>query len=235
MTGAPFEAVSAAFPAAERPWLAGYPAAIDWAAEIPVAPLNRLLDDAVARFPERPCIDFLDRTFTYREIGGLVDRAAKGLAGLGVRPGAKVGMFLPNCPYFVVPADAALKAGGTVVNYNPLYAERGSPARSRIPTPRSWSRSTSPRLYDKLAAAAGQTRLRRIVVCRMADILPFAQLAVLPLCTGRSAPRRDDRWVDFRTLSPMTAFSRPSPSTRRRRSRCCSTPAAPPGCPRRRC
>ena len=200
--GAPFEAVSAAFPAAERPWLAGYPADIDWAAEIPVAPLNRLLDDAVARFPERPCIDFLDRKFTYAEIGGLVDRAAKGLAELGVRPGAKVGLFLPNCPYFVVFYYAVLKAGGTVVNYNPLYAEREVVRQIEDSDTEIMVTLDLAVLYDKLAAAAGQTRLRRIVVCRMADILPFPRNWLFPLAMYRqiAAPRRADRWIDFRDL-----------------------------------
>jgi len=204
MAGAPFEAASTAFAAAAgRPWLAGYPADIDWAAEIPVAPLNRLLNDAVARFPERPCIDFLDRKFTYAEIGGLVDRAAKGLAELGVRPGAKVGLFLPNCPYFVVFYYAVLKAGGTVVNYNPLYAEREVVRQIEDSDTEIMVTLDLAVLYDKLAAAAGQTRLRRIVVCRMADILPFPRNWLFPLAMYRqiAAPRRDDRWVDFRELA----------------------------------
>ena len=35
-----------------------------------------------------------------------------------------VGLCLPNTPYFVVFYFAVLKAGGMVVNYNPLYVER---------------------------------------------------------------------------------------------------------------
>ena len=40
---------------------------------------------------------------------------------LGVKKGTKVGLFMPNCPTFIVYYFATLKAGGTVVNYNPLY------------------------------------------------------------------------------------------------------------------
>ena len=39
---------------------------------------------------------------TYREIGGMVDRAAAGLQKLGVKKGTKVGLFMPNCPTFIV-------------------------------------------------------------------------------------------------------------------------------------
>src|SRR3546814_10242056 len=66
----------------------------------------------------------MDRTFTYRRMGDLVNRAVKGFQQMGVGKGTRVGLFLPNCPYFVIAYFAALKAGATVVNFNPLYAER---------------------------------------------------------------------------------------------------------------
>ena len=55
--------------------------------DIPVKPLPALLDDAVATFPDRPCIDFLGKKYSYRDIGALVDRAAKGFGDLGVAKG----------------------------------------------------------------------------------------------------------------------------------------------------
>jgi long-chain acyl-CoA synthetase len=109
---------------AAQPWLAGYPGNVDWHAEMPVRPLYALLDEAVARYAERCCIDFLDKRYSYREIGELANRVAKGLRRLGVKRGTKVGLFLPNCPYAVIFYYGILKAGGTVVNFNPLYAER---------------------------------------------------------------------------------------------------------------
>src|SRR3954452_7922847 len=100
-----------------RPWLAGYPRNIDWHADIPVKPLYGVIDEAVEKFAERTCIDFLDKRYSYREIGELVNRAAVGLVRLGVGRGVKVGLFLPNSPYSVIFYFAILKAGGTVVNY----------------------------------------------------------------------------------------------------------------------
>ena len=50
-----------------------------------------------------------------------MERATLGLQRLGVRKGTKVGLFLPNSPTFIVFFFAVLKAGGTVVNFNPLY------------------------------------------------------------------------------------------------------------------
>ena len=106
------------------PWLSSYPAGIDWAARFEAKPLFALLDAAVARFPEQRYLDFLDKPWTFRQVGRLADRMARGLQRQGVRRGTKVGLFLPNCPYFVIAFFATLKAGGTVVNYNPLSAEQ---------------------------------------------------------------------------------------------------------------
>src|SRR5581483_5344510 len=108
---------------AARPWLAAYPAAIDWSAAFAPHPVTRFLDGSVERFPERPCLDFLGRVYSYQEVGELVRRAAFGFARLGVRPGVRVGLMLPNTPYYVIAYYAVLRAGGTVVNINPLYAE----------------------------------------------------------------------------------------------------------------
>ena len=112
-------------------WLKHYPDGVDWNAPIPAKPLYALMDDAVARFPQRPCLDFLGRIYTYTEIDGLIDRATAGFQRLGVGKGIKVGLFLPNCPQSVISYYAILKAGGTVVNYSPLYSAPGAPLSNR--------------------------------------------------------------------------------------------------------
>src|SRR3954469_11205592 len=92
------------------PWLKVYPRDVNWGGAIGVKPMSSLLDDAVARFADRPCIDFLGKHYSYAEVGRLVDRAAKGLKQLGVGPGIKVGLCLPNSPYAVICYYAVLKA-----------------------------------------------------------------------------------------------------------------------------
>ena len=106
------------------PWEAHYPDGLAWPLELAPRPLYSLLDEAGLAYADRPCLDFLGRKSSYREIAQLVDRAAKGFQALGVGKGVPVGLFLPNCPYYVICFFAVLKAGGTVVNYNPLYADR---------------------------------------------------------------------------------------------------------------
>src|SRR5688572_32511067 len=58
-------------------WLDHYPRGVDWHMPLKVAPLYRLLDDAVARFGHLNCTNFLGRTLTYSEIGEQVDRRSE--------------------------------------------------------------------------------------------------------------------------------------------------------------
>ncbi len=103
-------------------WLKSYPADVDWFQKFTPAPLPSLLDNAARRFGARPATNFFGRVITYAELAHRVDCTAKGLHELGVGKGTRVGLLLPNCPAFIVFYYAILKAGGTVVNFNPLYS-----------------------------------------------------------------------------------------------------------------
>lgn len=159
----------------DRPWLKSYPPGIVWDADFPAQPVTKLLDDAVERFGDRPCLDFLGNVSAYHTVGDLVRRAAKGFAALGVRPGVRVGLMLPNTPYYVIAYFGVLRAGGTVVNINPLYVEReirqlvGDAACSIVVT------LDLKLTYDVLERLRDGNPLKALVVCPMADILPFAK------------------------------------------------------------
>jgi long-chain acyl-CoA synthetase len=114
-------------PAAETPvssappWIEAYPPAVDWYMPIAAGPVPELLERAARDFPENPAISFLGRITTYAELAAAIDRVTAGLQKIGVKKGTKVGLMLPNTPTFIVYYYAILKAGGTVVNFNPLY------------------------------------------------------------------------------------------------------------------
>ncbi len=139
---------------------------------IKVGPLDRIFDEAVARHGMRACIDFLGKRYTYAEIGHLVARAAVGFQRMGVKQGVKVGLCLPNTPYFVICYYAVLKCGGTVVNYNPLYVERELKHQINDSNTTIMVTLDIKQIYPKVAAMLGASALTRVVVCSMTDILP---------------------------------------------------------------
>ena len=110
--------------AAAHRWERSYPPGVDWHQPVPREPLWLALDRAVAEHGDRPCLDFLGRSYSYAEVGDLVARTTRGLQDIGVVKGTRVALFLPNTPYYVACYFAVVKLGGIVVNVNPLYTAR---------------------------------------------------------------------------------------------------------------
>ena len=119
-------------------WEDHYPEGIRWSDPIKTARLDSLLDEAVAAHGKMIAVDFMGRTWTYKQLGKLVDQVAGALQKRGVKKGVKVGLLLPNTIYSIVFYFATLKAGGTVVNYNPLYVEKNWPDKWPTARPTSW-------------------------------------------------------------------------------------------------
>ncbi len=190
---------------AERPsmpWLSMYPEAVDWNAEITDGALWENLDAAVARYPNQNLIDFLDRKYTFAQVGELVSRAARGFQDIGVGKGIKVGLFLPNCPQFVICYYAILKAGGTVVNYSPLYSEPELEYQVSDSHTDIMVTLNVEALYPKMLSLLPKTRLKKLVIGTIAEVLPFPKNLLYPLVKRKEISRipRDDRHIRFKDI-----------------------------------
>jgi long-chain acyl-CoA synthetase len=154
------------------PWLTSYPPNIEASPEFPEKPLYALLDEAAAKHHARPCVEFLGRTFSYAEIKSMSAQAAKGLVKAGFKPGMKLGLFLPNCPYFVVFFFAGLKAGGTIVNFSPLYSEDEVTRQIKDSETDFIVTLDLQALLGKFSMMFERTSLKHVIVCSLADQLP---------------------------------------------------------------
>lgn len=165
----------AAAPHLSYPWLAHYPAGVNWHQNIAPAPLYRLLERAAERHPTRICTNFLGRTITYGEMSRLVDRAAAGLAAIGVTKGTKVGLLLPNSPTFIIFYYATLKAGGTVVNYNPLYTVEELTFQVKDSDTDIMVTLDLKLLFNKVESLLTGGTLKRAIVASFPALLPTAK------------------------------------------------------------
>lgn len=186
----------------EYPWLAQYPEHLDYFAQFEPKPLWVLWDDAVARYPHHPFIDFLGRRFSYSDIDLMIDQAAKGFQDIGVGPGVKVGLFLPNCPQFVVCFYGILKAGGTVVNFSPLYAEPELLHQIEDSHTDIMVTLNLEALYGKMERLFKESRLRTLVVGTLSEVLPFPKNLLFPIARARDIAKvsNDPAHVSFRQL-----------------------------------
>ncbi|MFW5824310.1 MAG: AMP-binding protein, partial [Marinobacter sp.] len=110
--------------APDAPWFATYPPGVPHQPELSGCPVHRMLAEAAGRWPQRVAVSFMGRDLSYPELDSLVSRAAAGLQQLGVGPGVNVGLYLPNTPHGIIAFLGVLRAGGVVVNYSPLDADR---------------------------------------------------------------------------------------------------------------
>src|SRR3954465_12746769 len=99
--------------------------------------LSDALRRAAARWAEREALIVCHQNvrLTWRQLDAEVGRVARGLAGLGLRPGDRAGIWASNCVEWVLMQYAAARAGVVLVNVNPAYRShelRDVLERSRI-------------------------------------------------------------------------------------------------------
>ena len=183
-------------------WKKSYPPGITRNQPIPEAPVWSIMDESTRRFGSRPALEFMGKRYTYAALSSLIDRAAKGFRALGVGPGVHVGLFLPNTPHYVICFFAILKAGGRVVNYSPLDAERE--LRFKVENSETDIVVTLAlnALYPNMGKMLGSTRLKKIVICALEEVLPFPKNVLFPWLKRREIANvpRDDRHVPFARL-----------------------------------
>jgi acyl-CoA synthetase (AMP-forming)/AMP-acid ligase II len=80
--------------------------------------INDVLDLAVRRFGARTALVDGPARYTYREVHEKVLRAASGLRGIGVEPGDRLAIWLPNRLEWCIAFFAAVRVGAVVVPLN---------------------------------------------------------------------------------------------------------------------
>jgi long-chain acyl-CoA synthetase len=145
-----------------HPWLGHYDPGVPAHLDYPAVPVFHFLDEGGRLCPGRTCLIFKNETFTYLEVAQQTDRLAAVLLGLGVRKGERIGIFMPNCPEFVLAYFAILKAGAVVVAINPLYTP--PEIVHQVNDAGLETVFCAAHLYERIQAAQPHSTIRRIIV-----------------------------------------------------------------------
>ncbi len=86
-------------------------------------PMSEYLRRWARTLPEKPAIEFYGHTITFAELDEQSERFANVLHGLGIAPGDRVAVFMPNCPQFNIAYWGIMKAGAVHVPVSPLSKE----------------------------------------------------------------------------------------------------------------
>ena len=102
-------------PLSARPWTKFYPEGVPASLEYPEESLALPLLRAAREHPERTAMVYFNREISYGQLLDEVQRMAGALQSLGVRPGDRVGIMLPNTPQTVVAYYAVLWLGAVEI------------------------------------------------------------------------------------------------------------------------
>lgn len=201
-------------PSSRYPWLKTYPKNVDWHASLEAVALPTLLEKAAADYGSNSCTWFMGKTLSYSEINTLTDRVAAGLQKLGVRKGVNVGLFLPNTPSFVIFYYGILKAGGTVVNFNPLYTVEEITRQARDANLKLMVTHDLAPLFPKVEALLGNGAISSAIICPFAELLPTAKSVLFKLFKKKDisdwhASPHSDKIIASNTLTDIQATPEP--------------------------
>ncbi len=126
-------------------------------------------DQATAR-PDAVAIAFYGQEIHYGELNRMIDQFANALIGRGLNKGDRVGIFMQNSPHFVISFFGIIRAGGVVVNLNPMFkAMEIEPIIEKTGIQTIIVQDT---LYLELKKAKTISDVGTIIVARFADFIP---------------------------------------------------------------
>lgn len=163
----------------EKPWLNQYPPEIAPSLDYPELTVPDLLKRAHDRFFDRVAIKFMGKTLTYNEVYQAAHSFARALVKMGIKPGDRVSIMLPNCPQYVIAYYGIMLAGAVVVQTSPLYVERE--LKHQLNDAGAKLIIALDLVFPRVKNVLEETPLEKIIVTSIKDFLPFPKNILYPL------------------------------------------------------
>ena len=162
--------------APSRPWISSYPEGIAWDAQIDTRPVHEQVLAACARNPSAVALDFLGHTTSFGDLAKKIIAFAGALQRqFGIRKGSRVALMLPNTPFYPIAYYGVLRAGGTVVNCNPLYTVHELSHITSNAGADVMITLDLQQIYEKAEKLVEAGHVKSLVVCHFPDALPLVK------------------------------------------------------------
>ena len=140
--------------------------------------LVAIIDEAIARFPDRPAFENMGVRITFAEL----DRLAKEFSGFlvsqaGLARGDRIALMMPNVLQYPIALVGALRAGLVVVNTNPLYTVRE--LRHQLVDSGARAIVVLENFGHVLEECIEDTEVEHVVVTGLGDMLGFPKSALV--------------------------------------------------------
>lgn len=153
-----------------KPWLKFYEPHVPEHIEYLPRTMPEILQATADERAYRTAMIFKGRRISFGEFNRLVDQFAAALQQLGVKPGDRVAVHLPNCPQYPITYYAILRAGGIVVPCNPLY--QSHEMLHQLNDSGAEIIITLSSLYPLIKSIRSETPLRHVIVAQIKTYFP---------------------------------------------------------------
>lgn len=148
----------------QKVWPEGVPQKIDV-----TQPFTESFRDQAGTQPDAVAIDFYGFEISYRELNQMIDQLANALVDRGLNKGDRVGIFLQNSPHYVISFFGIIRAGGVVVNLNPMF--KSMEIQPIIEKTGIRTIVVQDVLYPELNKIKASTSIQTVLVARLADFI----------------------------------------------------------------
>ena len=195
--------------------------------------------DVAAVEKDFPALTFMGKATSYTRLAKEIDRVARSFHALGVRPGQRVLVCLPNVPQAVFCLYGLNRIGAIPTMVHPLSAV--AELAFYMKEANCSVAVTLDQFYGKFLRVKEQRPISKLIVCRVSEELPFPLSVAQKLFTESKFPKvkgaNDILWSDFMKMGDaVTEGYVAKKATLPRRTtapkRWCSSPAALPAPPR---
>ena len=122
---------------ADKLWHKSYAAGVPKSIDYEKRTISEALAGSAEKFPNRTALNYMGKRINYKTLNDMVNQFARALQEMGIKPGDKVGVSLPNIPQVIISNLAIFRIGAVSVQNNPLYTKGSWPTSSMIQTPGS--------------------------------------------------------------------------------------------------
>jgi len=162
----------------EKLWHKSYAEGVKKTIDYEKTTISEALTRSAKQFPDKTALNYMGKRISYRELNDLVNQFAKALKDMGINPGDKVGVCLPNIPQVIISDLAIFRLGGVVVQNNPLYTERE--LAYQLNDSDSKLVITLTLLVPRMESLKPKTKLEKIIGCHINSYLPFPKKQLFP-------------------------------------------------------
>ena len=163
----------------EKLWHKSYAAGVQKSVDYEKITLSQALSRTAKDFPDHTALNYMGKKISFRELDGLVNAFARALKDMGVAPGDKVALCLPNIPQVIIANYAIFRLGATAVQNNPLYTERE--LEYQLNDSDSKVVITLTLLIPRIQKIKANTQIEKIIGCHINSYLPFPVKQLFPL------------------------------------------------------